>query len=212
MAEKVNCPFCGNIVESNAKKCDSCGSLFADPELPGIKFQEFATFIALMVLTFGLFGIFWIIINAKAINNLVTNSKDHIKFNSLITISIIDIGAYIFSLAKYQTSNLVFPFLTIIQCLIFIAISYRVIKIIQRYTIKMYDVKIEFNPYYIAFFNILYLIHYVDTYSNRVLQVHEYFNAKSPQIIFLIILILIIQFVICWNTNVHQFYSWLFGF
>ena len=58
MSEKVNCPFCGNIVESDAYKCPSCGSLFEDPKLPDIKFKEFGTFVALLVLTFGLFGIF----------------------------------------------------------------------------------------------------------------------------------------------------------
>ena len=41
MSEKVNCPFCGNIVEANAYKCQTCGSLFEDPNLPDIKFKEF---------------------------------------------------------------------------------------------------------------------------------------------------------------------------
>ena len=95
MSEKVNCPFCGNIVESDAYRCSSCGSLFADPELPNIKFKEFGKFVALLVLTFGLFGIFWIVINYNAVNKLTVNSKDKIKFNTLIAISISDVIAYI---------------------------------------------------------------------------------------------------------------------
>lgn len=212
MSKEVNCPFCGAIVQEDEKKCPSCGSLFADPELVGLKFKEFGTFVALLVLTFGLFGVFWVIINAKAINNLVVNQKDKIKLNSLIAISFLDVGAYIFSLAKYQVSSFVFPILTILQCLIFIALTYRVLRIIQKYTLKTYNVNIEFNPYYILIFNMLYLVHFVDTYSNRVLQIHEHFNIKSPQMIVLIIILLIIQFVICWDSKVHQFYSWLFGF
>ena len=210
MSEKVNCPFCGNIVESDAYKCQSCGSLFADPELPNIKFKDFAIFVALLVLTFGLFGIIWLFINIKAINKLVVNGKDGIKFNTLIVISILDICAYMFCLAFYQITNLI-PLLTIIQCLIFMAITYRVLRIIQKYTKNRYDVVIEYNPYYIVFFNILYLIHFIDTYTNRVLQIHEHFSHRSPQIILLIIILLILQFFLCWNTNVHLFYKWLFS-
>jgi len=209
MSEKVNCPFCGNIVEIDAYKCRSCGSLFADPELPGVKFKEFAVFVALLVLTFGLFGIFWVLINIKAINNLVVNPKDSMKFNVLILISVLDVAAYMCCLAFSQVANLV-PYLTIIQCLIFMAITHRVLRIIQKYTQKQYDAVVEYNPYYIIFFNILYLIHFIDTYSNRVQHIHEHFNPKSPQMIFFIVLLLLLQFFLCWNTNVHLFYKWLF--
>ncbi len=210
MSEKVNCPFCGNIVESNAYRCSACGSLFLDPELPDIKFKEFGTFVALLVLTFGLFGLLWLFINIKAINKLVIAKKDSIKFNTLIIISVLDVIAYIFCLASIHMINLV-PYLTIIQCIIFVVITHRVLRIIQKYTQKHYDVTLEYNSYYIVFFNILYLIHFIDTYTNRVLQIHEHFNPKSPQMIFFIIMLLIIQFVMCWNTNVHQFYKWLFS-
>ncbi len=210
MSEKVNCPFCGNIVDSDAYKCKSCGSLFADPELPNLKFKDFAVFVALLVLTFGLFGIMWLFINIKAINKLVINPKDSMKFNTLLAISILDICAYMFCLAYSQVTNLV-PLLTVFQCIIFMAITYRVLRIIQKYTQQRYDVVLEYNPYYIVFFNILYLIHFIDTYTNRVLQIHEHFNPKSPQIILLVIILIILQFFLCWNTNVHHFYKWLFS-
>lgn len=210
MSEKINCPFCGNIIDSDAYKCPSCDSLFTDPELPNIKFKEFGTFVALLVLTFGLFGLFWILINIKSINSLATDRKDNIKFNLLITISILDVIGYVFCLASINTINLV-PYLTIIQCIIFMALTYRTLRIIQKYTKQKYDVALEFNPYYIVIFNILYLIHFIDTYSNRVMQIHEHFNPKSPQMILLIIMLLIIQFLMCWNTEVHNFYKWLFN-
>ena len=210
MSEKINCPFCGNIIESDAYKCPFCDSLFTEPELPNIKFKEFGKFVALLVLTFGLFGIFWLLLNIKAINSLALDKKDNIKFNTLITISILDVIAYLFCLTNIHTINLV-PYLTIIQCLIFMAITYRILRIIQKYTKHKYDVVLEFNPYYIIFFNILYLSHFIDTYANRVMQIHEYFNPKSPKILILIILLLILQFVMCWNTDVHAFYKWLFN-
>ena len=210
MSDKVNCPFCGNVIENDAYRCNTCGSLFTDPELPDIKFKDFATFVALLVLTFGLFGIIWTLINIKAINQLTTNNRDGLKLNILIAISLLDIFAYMLCLAIYPITNLV-PVLTALQCIIFMAITYRVLRIIQKYTQKNYDVTLEFNPYYIVFFNILYLSHFIDTYSNRVMQIHEHFNAKSPQMILFIILLLIIQFVMCMKPEVHQFYKWLFG-
>ena len=210
MSEKINCPFCGNIIEPNAYKCPFCESLFKDPELPNLRFKDFGSFVALLVLTFGLFGIIWVLINARNINKLVVNSKDNIKFNSLIAISLIDVIAYLFCLANY-TVPYIFPILTVFQCLIFMAITYRILRIIQKYTLKYYDVNLEYNVYYIIIFNMFYLIHFIDTYSNRVLQIHEHFNPKSPQMIFLIIILIITQFILCWNTNIHQFYKWLFG-
>lgn len=210
MSEKINCPFCSSMIEADAYKCTNCGSLFADPELPNIKFKEFGKFFALLVLTFGLFGILWILINIKSINSLSVSKSDSIKFNTLITVSILDVIGYILCLTNIHTINLV-PFLTIIQCLIFMALTYRVLRIIQKYTKQKYDVDLEFNPYYIVIFNILYLSHYIDTYSNRVMQIHEHFNPKSPQMIFLILILLIIQFVMCWNSGVHNFYKWLFN-
>lgn len=210
MSEKINCPFCGNIIDSDAYKCPSCDSLFTEPELPNIRVKEFAKFVALLVLTFGLFGIFWILMNIKSINALVTSKKDGIKFNTLIVVSILDVIAYIFCLASIHTINLV-PFLTITQCLIFMALTYRTLRIIQKYTLSRYGVELEYNIFYIIIFNILYLSHFIDTYSNRVMQIHEHFNPKSPQMILLIIILLIIQFLMCWNTGVHNFYKWLFN-
>ena len=104
MSERINCPFCGNTIEKDAYKCNKCDSFFADPELPGLKFKEFRTFVALLVLSFGLFGILWVLVNIKAINKLVINKKDSIKFNSLIIISVLDILAYLFCLALYQNA------------------------------------------------------------------------------------------------------------
>ncbi len=204
MDEKVNCPFCGNIINKNEIRCEKCGSLFVEPDLPNIKFKEFWIFLVLLVMTGGLFGIFWFAINLKSINNLVVNPKDKIKFNWLFIILLLDIVA-IFALAKPQTLFIA------VMSITYIALTYRTLRIIQKYSIKTYDVIPETNPYYIWVFNILYLVHYIDTYTNRVLQVHTHFNPKSPYMLMLIILLLILQVINCMNPATHQFYIWLFG-
>ena len=212
MSEKrVNCPFCNYDIEPDCKKCPNCGSLFSEPELPNIKFNEFRMFLALDILTFGFFGTLWFFINGSAINKLADGAKDRLKLNWLVLLLILNLGAYLFylndSLTGIPVSILVF-----LQIIIYMALTYRVIRIIEKYTEKTYGVRLEHNPYYIVIFNVLYLIHYIDTYAERVQQIHEYFDIKSPQMILLIFLLLVIQFVACLDTNIHSFYKWLFGF
>ena len=211
MSEKINCPFCGNIIETTDYRCSSCGSLFSEPELKGLRFKEFAPFIALEVLTFGLFGTLWFFINAKPLTLMATASRDKLKLNWLIILLILNISAYVVFICKYSFIHIA-SLMVLAQIVINMLLTYRVIRIIQKYTKLTYNVKIECNPFYIIIFNILYLIHYIDTYKARVMQIHEYFNWKSPQMLLLAAILLIIQFMACLNTNIHQFYKWLFGF
>lgn len=211
MSEKINCPFCGNIIETDANRCPSCNSLFAEPELNDIRFKEFGLFIALEVLTFGLFGTLWFFINAKPLTLMAKAVKDRLKFNWLVILLILNIIAYVIFVCKYSYIQIA-SVMVLAQIIINILLTYRVLRIIQKHTVQTYNVEIEFNPYYIVIFNILYLIHFIDTYRARVMQIHEYFNWKSPQMILLIIILLIIQFMACMNTDIPQFYKWLFGF
>ena len=183
MSEVVNCPFCGNMVEKDAIRCPSCDALFTEPKLPNVKFQDFGVFLALEVLTFGFFGTLWFFINGRNINRTYTdNSRDSIKLNWLVGLLLLNVGMYVFYLSQI-TPNYVLSLFIVAQILIFIALTYRVLRIIQKYTKNLYNVTLEINPYYIAIFNVLYLIHFIDTYTQRVMQVHEHFSPKSPQMI-----------------------------
>ena len=94
MSEKINCPFCGNIIESTDYRCSACDSLFAEPELKTLRFKEFAPFIALEVLTFGLFGTLWFFINAKPLTLMASAAKDRIKFNWLVILLMLNLKKY----------------------------------------------------------------------------------------------------------------------
>ena len=89
MSEKVNCPFCDNIINSDDFRCSSCGALFSEPELPNVKFQDFGVFLALTLLTGGLFSIFWFFINAKPLTKLTTNKTDSVKLNIWLILLIV---------------------------------------------------------------------------------------------------------------------------
>ncbi len=192
--EGTQCPFCGNTIENNAEKCSQCGALFREPDLPNLKFKEFRTFLAIDILTFGFFASVWFFLNYNAINDLATKVKDTFKLKWLVILLGISLFVYIF-----YFNTLLSIFFMFAQYAILTGLTYRVLKIIQRYTEKKYDVVLEFNPYYIVFFSVLYLIHFIDTYSDRVKEVHDHFDFRSPQgIALIIVLIIIAAFVNCW--------------
>lgn len=202
MTENINCPFCGNSIEPNVAKCPHCGALFKEPELPGIKFKELGPFVAIDVLTFGFFSTIWFFINNKAINKLAENAKDSLKLNWLIALLAINGAVYLLFFYKHAVF---LALLTLLQCIIYIALSYRVFRIIQKYTLATYNAEILFNPHYMLIFNIFYLVHFIDTYCDRVYRRHEYFDWKSPQAIMLIILLLIVVFMFRFGYEIYEY-------
>ena len=212
MSEKVNCPFCGSIIESDAIRCPSCSSLFKEPELPGVRCQNFAIFTALYFVLRGWFGVLWFLFNTRAINSLATNKKDKLKFNWLIIllISIAGVYSYYFAgkipLSVANISSLVFLYI------IYAGLTYRILRIIQKYSEKTYGITPDINPNYVVFFTVFYLVHFIDTYANRIWEIHEHFNMKLPHWIMLIIIFSIApmaifvstpQFSVVWNSLKH---------
>ena len=200
MTEQINCPFCGNLINTDAIRCDNCNALFKEPELPGIKFKELGPFLAIDLLTFGFFSTIWFFINGKNINKFTEAKKDCLKLNWLVGLLAINAGFYLFFFYKFSALLVLF---SILQCVIYVALTYRVLRIIQKYTKVQYNSDIVFNPFYMVIFNVFYLIHYIETYQNRVSNTHVFFDWKSPQGIFLLILLIII---VC----VFRFYNEIF--
>lgn len=202
MSELINCPFCDTKIEANILKCPVCGALFREPELPNIKFKELGPFVAIDILTLGFFSTFWFFINGKAVNSLVSKPKDGLKLNWLVLLLALNGGFYLFF---FNNNPLWALICSALQVVIYIALTYRVLRIIQKYTLEIYDSKLETNPFYIIFFNIFYLIHFLDTYKARVEGNHVFFDWKSPQGIMLIILLLIIIFILRFYNEMYLF-------
>ena len=201
MIESINCPFCGNKIDKYSEKCPCCNALFEEPQIKSIKFKELGVFTAIDILTLGFFSTIWFFINGKAINKLATTKKDSLKLFWLVLLLAINGSAYLFYF--YQSSTFMI-LCTTIQILIYIALTYRTIRLIQKYTEQKYNSNIEFNPYYVMLFNVFYLIHYIETYSKRVQGIYDNFEWKSTQGIALIILLLIIIFISRFYYEVYK--------
>lgn len=201
MIENINCPFCGNIINKNDLKCPFCNELFEEPQLKSIKFKELGIFTAIDVLTLGFFSTLWFFINGKALNSLSTSKKDCLKLNWLVILLAMNGAVYLF---YFYQSNAWMILCTCVQILIYIALTYRSLRLIQKYTLTNYNVQIEANPYYTALFNIFYLVHYVETYTKRVQGKHEFFEWKSVYGIILIILMLIIIFIMRFYYEIYN--------
>ena len=176
--EKINCPFCANVIDADAIKCEKCGSLFVEPELPNIKFKDFSIFVILYICLRGWFGLIWLIINSKAINKLVDNMKDKLKYNWLILLLLADIIIYMYYLAGKLSFGIANIISLSLLYVIYVGLSYRILRMIQKYSQIKYGITPEINLNYIIFFNIFYLVHFIDTYSNRIWEIHEHFQMK----------------------------------
>lgn len=201
MTVEIQCPFCGNTISEDAERCPNCSALFTEPKLPMFKFKELGLFFAIDFITLGFFSTIWFFINGKAINNIVVNKRDIIKINWLILLLIANGAFYLFYFYQHETFLIIF---SLLQILIYVGLAYRTLRIIQRYTKQTYGVDLEINPYYIILFNVFYLVHFIDTYTNRVQGMHEYFDWRSAQGILLITLILIIIFISKFSLEIQR--------
>ncbi len=186
MEEIVKCPYCDAEISINTEKCPVCGEFFTEPNLGKIKFQNFGLYCVLQVLTIGLFAKLWFIINYFQIKKLIINPKDVKKISALLLLLIAAITA-LFILKDFAS---------IILYALQVAITYRVFRIIQKYTIEKYDVELDFNPYYLIFFADFYLVHFIDTYTDRVINAHNYFNFRTPSGFILILMLIVIALFI----------------
>lgn len=186
MEEIVKCPYCDAEINVNTERCPVCGELFTEPNLGNFKFQNFGLYCVLQVLTVGLFAKLWFVINFFQIKKLITNPKDDKKFSVLLLLLFAAIAALV----------ILKGFSIIILYALQVAITYRVFRIIQKYTYDTYNVELDFNPYYLIFFADFYLVHFIDTYTDRVINAHNYFNFRTPSGFILILMLIIIALFI----------------
>ncbi len=159
MSIKVKCPYCGNEIYNDVEQCEYCKEFFKEPEIKGIKYTSLGAFIVFSCLTFGLYSIVWLLINYKPINN-ISNSRDRKKFRKLLSFGI--------PLCVLSSFFINYAFSLILIKILLLALSYRILRIIEKYSLIKYGSAIVHNEIGWFCFDILYVVYFLGTYSERV--------------------------------------------
>ena len=167
---EVACPYCGFQIHNDDERCPRCKEFFVEPNLSEFKLVSIPLYlvseIVLSVLGLPLlYTVIWYTINYKNICNIAIPLY-------LKKFKILFIGFLLFICIIYAISILMptifIPMVGLIGFILEIFLTYRVIRIIEEYTLKKYDSPITHHDVGLVFFRTLYLICFLDTYLIRV--------------------------------------------
>ena len=187
--KKVACPYCGNMINNDADICPGCGELFSEPNLSGFKFVSVPMFLVFETLlcSFGLYffySLYWVCSNYKNIKELASE-KDLKKFQKLLLIFLILV---FFSL---------FRKLSLIPALIAeMFLSYRMLRIIEKYTLHKYNSPITHHEAGMLLFRTLYVVYFLDTYNIRVRNPYMRYCIETEQCFKYSIIIFLLLFAL----------------
>ena len=159
--QKVACPYCNEQISNDIERCPKCGAYFTEPNLSEFKFVSIPLFIAgeVILSAFGLpflYSLFWVLVNYKNIRNLA-KPKDIKKFNT-----------WAFTFCIFVLLTVFFKFFVFAVIVVEILLAYRILRIIEKYTLNKYDSPVTHHEVGMLFFRTLYIVYYLDTYSVRV--------------------------------------------
>ncbi len=158
MSEKVKCPYCGNEIYNDAEQCEFCKEYFAEPEIKNIKLTSLGQFIVFSCLLPGVYAYLWSLLNYKSIIN-IASSRDRAKLKTML----------ILALPFCIVAGIINPIVLVITAKIFLlGISYRILRIIEKYSLIKYNSAVTHNEYGWFIFDVLYIVYFLGTYPERV--------------------------------------------
>ena len=202
---QVNCPYCGAVIDNSAELCPNCKEWFTVPALKMFKYASVTLYIINTTLceAFGLrfvYSLIWGALNFRGFLK-ISNEKDIQKFKILFCLFTISICL-----------TFAFKIFIITDLILEILLSYRMLRIIEKYTLKKYNAPVTHHEFGMVIFRILYVIYYIDTYEQRVKDpdMRYCWNAekwiKYSVILFLVLIILyLIGFISIPFINVPSF-------
>ena len=158
METKVYCPYCGNTMNSKDEQCTSCKEFFVEPYVEGLKEPSIIKFIIFEILTLGLYSLIWVTFNNSAIRK-IAKAQDYRKF---ITCYLL----LFFSILGLWFVNI--PLFAISKKVVSLFLSYRMLRIFEKYSMKKYNASIFHNEYGWFFFEIAYVVYFLEMFSERV--------------------------------------------
>ena len=194
---KVNCPYCKKEIDSDATKCPYCNELFEIPDLK-LKLNSIFLYIVfdLLFICFGLigvYGVFWVLSNLRKILSFASE-KDSRKLKIIFFLYMVLIFANILTFLSF------FKFFLIPYFILEIMLSYRLLRIVEKYSLKKYSVSITHHEFGMIVFRMLYVIHYLETYSTRVYNPNDRYILDFEswiKYIIVFVLIVILIYVSC---------------
>ncbi len=158
---QVNCPYCDTMIDNTAERCPNCKEWFVIPSLKNFKCVSVPVYLIAAALceAFGLrfvYGLLWGAINFNGFLK-ISNEKDIKKFKVLFCLFTISICL-----------SFAFKICLISDIVLEILLSYRMLRIIEKYTLKKYNSPVTHHEVGMIFFRTLYVIYYIDTYAQRV--------------------------------------------
>lgn len=183
--ENVKCPYCGGEIQNTVEQCPFCGEFFTEPRIDNIKLPSIGQYVTLNILSIGLYSLFWIILNYKTFKN-ISNVKDTVKLKFFFGLALV-------SAVTFFVNPLIF---NIITKIIYLFLSYRILRIIEKFSVKKYNAPISHSEAGWFFFDILYVVYFLDTYKQRVhdpdMRNHMEFKGWLKYCIIIAILALIV--------------------
>ena len=191
-SEKVACPYCGELISNDIEQCPKCNEYFIEPNLSEFKLVSVPLYIACesVLSAFGfpfLYSIIWVLFNYKNICNIAL-PKDLKKFNSLIVVYCILV-----------LLTIIFKSFVLIDVVIEILLAYRILRIIEKFTLRKYNSPVTHHEIGMILFRILYIIYYIDTYLIRV---------KDPDLRYCLDIDKWFKYLIIWAVILVLLYFW----
>ena len=158
MDTKVNCPYCGRLISNDAEQCANCKEFFVEPYVEGIKEPSLTKFIVFELLTLGLYSLIWVTFNNKSFLK-ISKQKDYRKFITFYLLFFIStIGLWFVNI----------PLFLILRKVFALFLSYRMLRIIEKYSKNKYNSQIFHNEYGWFFFEIAYVVYFLEMFAERV--------------------------------------------
>lgn len=187
--KKVNCPYCGAEIDNSVERCPNCKEWFVEPHLEGFNLISIPLNVAFMTV-FGAVGMFyiysliWVFFNTKAFLNIAV-PKDAKKFKILLAAAVILV--FLTLISKYFIA---------LDVAVFILLSYRMLRIIEKYTLKKYNSPVTHHELGMLFFRVLYVIYYIDTYKQRVYDPMQRYCLEKRKWFEYLVLCIVLSFLL----------------
>ncbi len=191
--QQIPCPYCKTMIDKNAEQCPNCHEYFKEISIP-LKIDSLGKFIVYNIMTLAFYQFAWLVFNLKNIDKMIIKEKDKKKLNApIIALALLGLicilntltyGIYdvvelpqTFVILHFLFGTYVVPIFVIAGTILTYIITYRILRIIERYTKNKFGIEITHSEMGWLFCPVLctlllspmfYMAYFIYTYKERV--------------------------------------------